>query len=300
MKEHTTGLGVAPLSALDLPVVDYIEAAASAGYGAVGLRVLPVSPTDPVFPEDISSSAFHDIEAALESTGVGVLDIEVLSIRPQTARADWAGVLEIGEALGAQYLNVVCDEPDLARFADLVGQLTEDADAHGLAPVLEPVAYRPLDDFDRAVEIARDAGCLVELDLLHFIRTGASIDTVRRSPDLFPIVQLCDAPARIEGHGDTLRELAAAAGDTDSEFALDIAESRGLRLLPGRGAAPLQEILRILGPETHLSVEVPNITLRGDLDGAEYLRMLGDTTRELLDSYAIAHTSIDRKGMPRV
>ncbi|WP_413542552.1 sugar phosphate isomerase/epimerase family protein [Citricoccus nitrophenolicus] len=270
-------LGVAPLSALDLPVLDYVRAAANAGFAAVGLRVEPVSAGDPTFPRDLTSPQFRELEAALTDANLEVLDVEVFSVDPGTTRSDWLQVMEVGARLGASYLNIVGGHDSAAEFEDIVGQLSGDARDHDLLPVLEPVAYRPFNDFSLAVQIARNVGCAVEMDVLHFLRTGTSLDLVREHRDLFPVFQLCDAPASMETHGALLQDL-AATGEGDPA----VAESRSLRLLPGDGDGPIRELLSILGDRTRISVEIPNVKARGDLSAEEYLALLHNRAQHYL------------------
>jgi sugar phosphate isomerase/epimerase len=263
-------LGVAPLSALDLTVPEYIRAAAEAGFSQVGLRAARIADTDPEFSLDPSSGSFRKVEAALADTGLGVLDLEVFSIAPGVGPDHWWPVLDIGARLGARYLNVVGDHPDRSAFQDAVTRLSADARSVGITPVLEPIAYRPFDDFGWAVDLARTAGCAVELDLLHFLRTGAAPELVEADPDLFPIVQLCDAPAEIGGRRE---RLGALSGSADPQ-AWEPVESRELRLPLGEGDVPVSRLLRALPCDVHLSVEIPNVDLRGDRDGASWLREL--------------------------
>lgn len=273
-------LGVAPLSALDLPVLTFVRAAAEAGFDAVGLRAHPVSRMDPVFSLDTASRSFRDLQGLVADTGLEVLDLEVFTIHPGVERAQWMPVLEAGARLGARYLNVVGGHPSLEAFEQVVGRLTADALDHGIMPVLEPVAYRQLNDFRQAIRIARAVGCAVEMDVLHFLRTGASLETVSVHRDLFPILQLCDAPASLRDHGEALTTLAAARGEDD----LAVTESRGLRLLPGDGDGPVHELLALLGPSTRISVEIPNVRMRGGLSGERYLAFLHDAARAFLAS----------------
>lgn len=283
-EEHVP-LGVAPLSALDLSPTEYIRAAAAAGFSAIGLRASPVGHGDPEFPLDISTSGFRDITSALGESGLEVLDLEVFSIGPETSSDDWLPVLDVGAELGASYLNVVGVHPSLEAFEEIVGRLTEDARDRGILPVLEPVAYRPLNDFNEAVRIARTVGCAVEMDVLHFIRTGASLDMVAANRDLFPILQICDAPARLDDQRADLEAIAAERGGED----LQIIESRSLRLPPGQGDGPIRELLQTLGGATRLSVEIPNVRLRGELSAADYLRLLCQTTQAYLSAEPQKH-----------
>ncbi|MCW4385486.1 sugar phosphate isomerase/epimerase [Salinibacterium sp. SYSU T00001] len=277
-------LGVAPLSAITTPPAEFIRAAHAAGFSSVGLRPMQVSETDAPFPLDLSSADFAGIKRALDETGLTVVDIEVLSVTPERTREEWLPMLDAGAALGARLVNIVCDDPSLSRFVETLSAITVDAHERGLEPVLEPVAYRPLNSFPRAVEIAREVGCAVELDALHYLRTGAELSTIADNADIIPILQLCDAPASIAEQADALRPLASDGSDT----ALAIAESRARRLLPGEGVVPLTALLDALSPEVAVSVEIPNVPLRGDSSASDYLAVLHRAAMEYLATHTRA------------
>lgn len=275
---RTAELGVAPLSAITTPPDEFIRAAHAAGFGSVGLRPMTVSDTDAPFPLDLRSPGFKRVQDALAETGLEVVDIEVLSVTPERRREEWLPMLEVGAALGASFVNIVCDDPSLERFAETLALVTADAHERGIEPVLEPVAYRPLNSFARAVEIARAVGCAVELDALHFLRTGAELSTIGDNADIIPIFQLCDAPNDLGEHAETLRGLAS----DDSDTALAIAESRSHRLLPGQGAVPIRQLLELLPATVRVSVEIPNTELREQRTAADYLTLLHRAAREYL------------------
>jgi sugar phosphate isomerase/epimerase len=236
-------LAIAPLSVFAVSPADYIAGAASAGFTTVGLRVIGITPNEPVV------RAASEVRLVLEDTGVRVLDIEVLSIGADTTRDDWLPALEIGAELGARYINVVGEDPDAGSFAASVARLAEDSRDFGIVPVLEAVAFRPFNSYPMAIALARELGCLVEADALHFQRTGASLDDIRANSELFAILQLCDAPA-------------VATLDP-------LTEARAHRLLPGDGDIPLRELITALPEGVPVSVEIPNDELlaRHGVDG---------------------------------
>lgn len=277
-------LGVAPLSAMTTPPHEFIRAAHAAGFTSVGLRPMTISPTDAPFPLDLRSADFAAVTDALAETGLEVVDIEVLSVTPQRHRDDWLPMLDVGAALGASFVNIVCDDPSLEHFAETLALITADAHERGIEPVLEPVAFRPLNSFPRAIEIARAVGCSVELDALHFQRTGAELATIAENADIIPIFQLCDAPATITEIVDTLRPLAS----DDSDTALAIAEARAHRLLPGEGAVPIRQLLEVLPENVRISVEIPNTALRADRNASDYLALLFDASERFLTATTAA------------
>jgi hypothetical protein len=112
----------------------------------------------PPHPKDRRSQAFLDIRAALAETELEVLDKEVLTIRPHIGPEHWLPLFELGCELGDRFVNVSGETPSLTEFSDKVSQLAIDAHSYGLQPVLEPVAFRDLNNFDVAVSIARETG----------------------------------------------------------------------------------------------------------------------------------------------
>lgn len=275
------GLGVAPLCAVDAPVAEYIDAASEAGFVYLGVRLSPVTSQDVRYRPD--SAQFRELRAAVDGSGLHVLDAEVFVVEDGTDRDVWLPVLEMAAELGASLLNVVGRTTELERFAALAGSLTEDAAQHAITPVLEPIAYARLDSFDAAISIARSVGCQVELDALHVVRTGADLELLRANRELFPVLQLCDARAHPRRWDE---DRPARAGATDSDAIL---ESRFDRLLPGRGIAPLDELLSLLEPGARVSVEIPNVDLQRGRTTAEYLAFLHAESTTYLDAWALRH-----------
>lgn len=287
-------LGVAPLTALDATVEEYVTAAASAGLDAVGVRPYPVVDTDPDFPA-VNTPRFNDLKKRIADHGLSVLDIEVFTVASNTVRDDWAPIIDAGHQLGARYMNIVGVAEDPSFFENTIGEITADAAEAGIVPVLEPVAYRALNSFSQAIDIANRVGCKVELDMLHFLRTGASIDLILDNPDMFPVLQLCDAPKDIGTIRDELIPFSASGSDLD----LQIAESRNLRQLPGEGDAPIGALLEIVGPHTSISIEIPNARVRASLDVSAYFALLAEHARTFLAPFAhLSSTSHDKTLLP--
>jgi sugar phosphate isomerase/epimerase len=201
-------------------------------------------------------------------SGLDVLDTEVFRVTADTTSAVWNPILDMSARLGAKLINVVGVDDDMGRLTDRIGRLTEDSRAFGIIPVLEPIAYVALNSYPTAIDIARAVGCAVELDALHALRTGLNPQLVADNADLFPIFQLCDAPADLVRWGDN-RPPGVSPDDSDM-----IIESRYNRLLPGRGDAPLIELMAALAPGTPIAMEVPNIDLQARHTVNEYIGLM--------------------------
>jgi len=267
-------LGVAPLCAIDATPAEYISTAGAAGFDFVGIRLYPVTEADIRYTP--GGREFAELRRIVAGSGVEVLDIEVFRMGAATSRDDWMPTLEMGAELSASLVNVVGADPELSRVADNIAALTRDATPLGITPVIEPIAYLPLDSYDRAVEIAIEAGCAVELDGLHALRTGLDPNLVARHRELFPVFQLCDAPAELRHWSDD-RPPEARPQDEDM-----VIESRLNRLLPGLGDSPLRELLELIGPDVPIAVEVPNLELQRIHDTASYMRLLHEKTLSFL------------------
>ena len=109
----------------------------------------------------------------------------------------------------------------------------------------------------------KETGCQVVVDVLHHVRVGADAADLRAVAESGTLgwVQVCDA---------------AAAGSDDL-----VDEARHRRLVPGAGALPLTELLRCVGPDVTISVEVQSDELL-TLGATERARLLHDATRSLL------------------
>jgi sugar phosphate isomerase/epimerase len=101
-------------------------------------------------------------------TGVVVLDVEAIKLGPGPGLAGCEAVLETAAVLGARYLNVICEDPDTARFADRLAELVQIARPYRVRPVIEFMAWRPLRTLADAVAIATGSGGAgLLLDTLH-------------------------------------------------------------------------------------------------------------------------------------
>ncbi len=135
----------------------------------------------------------------------------------------------VAAALGARYLNVICADPDTARFTDRLAELVQMARPYRVRPVIEFMAWRPLRTLAGAVAMATGSGGAgLLLDTLHIQRCGATTEEIAAvDPALLGYLQLCDAPAN------------AQTGDA-------VTEARTMRLLPGAGELPLRDVLGVL------------------------------------------------------
>jgi sugar phosphate isomerase/epimerase len=245
--------GLDHLTMLDIAPPEFVAVAAGAGFDAVGLRVAPVTPGEEAWPVSPGSPMLAETMRRCGGTGLFVLDVEAIRLGPAAGLAGCEPVLETAAVLGARYLNVICDDPDTARFADRLAELVRLARPYRVRPVIEFTAWRPIRTLASAVAIARGSdGAGLLLDTLHIKRCGVSAaELAAVDPALLGYLQLCDAPARPPGGDATV-------------------EARTGRLLPGDGELPLAGLLGVLPDGLPVSAEAPSLAARRQLSPAQF------------------------------
>lgn len=263
--ERVTGLE--HLTMLDVAPPDFVTLAAGAGFGAVSLRVSPVTAAEHVWPMFPGSPMLAETLQRCAGTGVGVLSVEAIAVGPGAGIGDREPVIETAAVLGARYLNVICDDPDTDRFADLFAALTSLARPYGVCPVIEFTAWRPIRTLAAATVIARHSGGgRLLLDTLHIWRCGVTAaELADIEPDLLSYLQICDAPLAPPRGLLALFPRAQQADRLARQRNDAVAEARALRMLPGEGELPLSKLLAVLPANLPVSVEAPSLAARGEL-----------------------------------
>jgi sugar phosphate isomerase/epimerase len=267
MKRET---GLEHLTMLDISPPEFVSLAAGAGFDAVGLRIAPVTWGEQPWPVGPGTAMLAETVQRCSDTGVTVLAAEAIALGPGSGLDECEPVLATAAELGARFLNVIGDDPDTSRFADLFAELTWLARPYGIRPVLEFTAWRPVRTLARAIAIARDsAGGGILLDALHIQRCGVSLDDIAQvDPALLSYLQACDAPLR-PPHGLALP--AALPRGQRADYGNDaVLEARSRRMLPGEGELPLAGLLSVLPAGLPVSIEAPSAAARAEFAPDEY------------------------------
>ncbi|EPX75821.1 sugar phosphate isomerase/epimerase family protein [Salipiger mucosus] len=260
-------LSVAHLTAIDLAPPAFIEAAAEAGFDAVGLRLLRVTEDSPGYPLMEDPAAMRATRAALRTFGLYVSDVEFVRLTPETEIAPLLPLLDAGAELGARHVITAPYDPDPARLADTLGALHEAAAARGLGAVLEFFTWTPVPDLATCRSVVEQAGPDVGMlvDSLHFDRSGSTLAQLAEvPPHRLPFAHLCDARVHPPYTTEQLLETARAE-----------------RLPPGEGEIDLAGVLEALPPDTPLGLEVPMAGLAAREGPAAVLARVAQAARRL-------------------
>jgi len=264
-------VALSPPTLPDTAPIEYVEAAAAAGYDAVGLR-LARSPLFSFHPVVGNAPLIRELKLVLASAGLSVLDILSFSLQPETDLDSFAPALELGAELGGRYALVAGDDPNWARLRDHMGRFCDMAARFGIAAALEFAVIRPLATLSQALRLLSELGRkngVVCLDPLNFVRGGGSAALLRGlEPRLFPYAQISDGV--LDPGEPDLTKLGRM--------------SPNQRCLPGDGTLPLRHILDALPAGLPLSVEIP-MPQTVQLSAPEWARATADSTRRFLDGY---------------
>lgn len=256
-------LSLAALTVLELSPAEMVSCAADAGYSHVGLRLIPATDCEPVWPIVGDTPLVREIERRLADTGIEVLDIEIFRVKPDTRVEDYRIALETGARLGARHVLVAGNDPEEARMTERFAAMCDIGAPLGLTMDLEPMPWTDVKNLQQAARVVAaanrpNAGVLI--DPIHFDRAGnAPADIVLVPPRALHYAQLCDAPAQ---------------RPTDIETVLH--QARAERLMPGDGGLDLKGILRALPASLPLGIEVPMQQLArtvGALERARRMRL---------------------------
>jgi len=254
-------ISLAALTALELSPPDLVSTAAAAGYTHVGLRLIAATPNEPQHPMVGDTPMVRETRARLDATGVQVLDVEILRLKPDTkVEHDYRPAIETGAWLGAKHLLVAGNDADEARLTDRFAELCDLAARYGMAAHLEFMSWTDAKDLPQAARIveraARPNGCIL-VDAFHLSRSHSRVDDIARLPaSRFRYAQLCDAPA------------AVPATTEDILF-----EARAERRFPGEGELDLVALVRALPAGIPLALEIPTHTLAKSTTALERARL---------------------------
>jgi sugar phosphate isomerase/epimerase len=222
--------------------LDTVRAAVAGGFDAVGLWVEP---------ENWTATTIKDTKAALADSGLDLIDVEVIWIKPDSDMALHKRSIDIGAELGAKNVLCVSSDPDMGATAARLAELCAHAEPSGIRVALEFGIFTEVKDLAMAMAVldavAHPLRALL-IDPIHVDRSGTTVEQIANVPRaLLPYAQFCDAPA---------------ARPNPNDFNAVITDAIDLRQQCGEGALPLSAILGALPANIPLSIELRSKVLR--------------------------------------
>ncbi len=243
--------------------VETILAAAYGGFDMTGLWVEPEQWTD---------QTLREARAALADTGLELLDVEVIWIKPDPDMAAHKRVIDIGAELGAKNVLCVSSDPDMSATAARLAQLCQHAEGSGMRVALEFGIFTEVKNLAMAMAVldavAHPLRALL-IDPIHVDRSLSPIAEIAKVPsELLPYAQFCDAPSTRPDPAD---------------FGAIITDAIDLREQCGEGGLPLGALYNALPPGIPLSIELRSKALRDAYpDAGERAKIVAAATRKWL------------------
>ena len=243
--------------------LDTIRAAVAGGFDAVGLWIEP-----PLW----SATLLRDTRIALADSGLTLLDVEVIWLKPGSPLDEHKRCIDIGAELGAKNVLCVSSDPDQAATTARLAALCRHAESSRMRVALEFGIFTEVKTLIQALDVLRAVGhplSAVLIDPIHVDRSGGTPAEVAAVPrELMPYAQFCDAPAERPDPND---------------FAAVITDAIDLRLQVGAGHLPLRALFDALPPDIPLAIELRSKALRDAYpDPGERARVTATATRAWL------------------
>jgi sugar phosphate isomerase/epimerase len=267
---QTRKFSLAHLTILDAPPPELIRIAARTGYDYVGLRLIPLGlPGEVAYEPHNDAVMRRDIKAAIDDTGVQVLDVELARIIEAPDPESYRPALETAAELGARHVLSSVWMRDRQQVIDRFARLCEVARPLGLTVNLEFVSSTEWHTLEGALDIVTSCGrdnVGIMIDTLHFHRARTPLEQLDRVPASWAnFVHVCDdlpvAPATIAEARRTMREE---------------------RLYPGEGAVDIAGILGRLPQRVICAIELPHRQRLHELGPDRFARTCLERTKQYL------------------
>ena len=260
---------LAHLTLLSQPPPALIEIASAAGYDFVSFRAIPLGlPNESVYALGVDKALLRDTRAAMASTGMRLLDIELARIYDGVDVRRYLPAMEAAAELGARHLLASAWTSDRSFVLERFIELCELARPLNLTVDFEFVTFASYSTLAHAVDLVRASQCEnagICIDTLHFDRSDCSLLNLTSVPrGWFHFAQICDGPANYALDEISLKYVAREA-----------------RLYLGEGGIDVPAILARM-PTVPYSIELPNSARLADLGPMEYARQCLVTSKRAL------------------
>ncbi len=250
---------LAHLTLLSQPPPAFIEIASAAGYDFVSLRAIPLGlANESVYALGVDKALLRDTRAAMASTGMKLLDIELARIYDGVHVRRYLPAMEAAAELGGRHLLSSAWTSDRSFVLERFIELCELARPLNLTVDFEFVTFASYGTLADAVDLVRASKCEnagICIDTLHFDRSDCSLPDLAAVPrGWFHFAQICDGPANYALDECSLKYVAREA-----------------RLCLGEGGIDVPAILARM-PVMPYSIELPNSVRLAELGPLEYAR----------------------------
>jgi len=263
---------LAHLTVLQWTPSEMIYNAKLIGYDYVGIRSIYMGlPGEPNYDLSKRDRLYQLTKTALEEAGLKIHDIELAKIEKGRDVSYYEPAFEVAAELGVTDVISSIWTDDKDYYLDQFAKLCDLAKQYNLFVNLEFVTWAEVKNLKEAKEVIdtvnrTNSGYLI--DTLHFYRSKVSLSELDDIPEeKFRMVHICDGPREIP----TNKEDLAVTG-------------REGRYYVGEGAIPIYDIVKKMGDDIVLSLELPNVQKVRDYGYTEHARRCLETARRYFEA----------------
>jgi sugar phosphate isomerase/epimerase len=246
-----------------------------AGYDYISPRIVNLGiPGEGNYDLTTQPEMLAQTKKAMEYTGVGVHDVELMRILKDTDVKKYEPAIEVGAELGAKYVLSSIWTDDKNFYIEKFGELCDIVAKYNMGVQLEFVTWSDVFNLQMAKEVLeavnrKNAGLMI--DTLHAYRSRVKPEELKDCPqEWFRFVHLCDGPKEIPDSKDELIRVGRDAREYVGEGAIDIAAY--MQYIPKTAAC---------------SIELPHLAKAAEFGYAEHARRCLATTKKYLAEHGL-------------
>ncbi len=253
------------------PEMTYI--AARAGYDFVSFRLIPLGLPGEADCLPTDKEMIRKTKAALDDTGIQLLDIELARILTEIDPKTYLPAMEAAAELGGRHVISsawTTDRADRNFIVERYAEICDLARPFGLTVDLEFPTISRLTNLQETADIVRAANCdnggiLIDTLYFHFAKVGLD-ELTALPPDWFHFLHINDTVEKIPTTREEMTHLI-----------------RDERLYVGQGCISLADIIDRL-PAIPFSIELPNAEQVKQLGAEGHARRCLETARQHLET----------------
>lgn len=263
---------LAHLTVLGWNPVEMIYNAHAIGYDYVSVRTISMGVNrESDFDISRNHKLFNDMKEAMDATGTKIYDIELARVVDGVDVRSYEAPFEAAAKLGAKGMISSIWTDNKPYYMEQFATLCDLAAQYNLTVNLEFPTWASVWNLQGVMEVldaVQKPNAGVMIDTLHAYRSKVSVEELATIPkEMLNLAHLCDGPVEIPERTD--RDALIFTG-------------RDARYYVGEGAIDIAGMVKLMRPDTVLSIELPHVERVAKYGFFEHARRCLTTAKDYL------------------
>lgn len=263
---------LAHLTVLGWNPVEMIYNAHAIGYDYVSVRTISMGVNrESDFDISRNHKLFNDMKEAMDATGTKIYDIELARVVDDVDVRSYEAPFEAAAKLGAKGMISSIWTDNKPYYMEQFATLCDLAAQYNLTVNLEFPTWASVWNLQGVMEVldaVQKPNAGVMIDTLHAYRSKVSVEELATIPkEMLNLAHLCDGPVEIPERTD--RDALIFTG-------------RDARYYVGEGAIDIAGMVKLMRPDTVLSIELPHVERVAKYGFFEHARRCLTTAKDYL------------------